>query len=97
MTLYDFYGDPELVRENYPLMHDWLEWSVRQDEEHGGARLWNFGFHFGDWLAQDGVTPQSMKDGTLTVRFEVPFGCTADPVLPRLQPADGTSRNEAAV
>ena len=64
MTLYDFYGDQELVRENYPLMHDWLEWIVRQDEEHGGHRLWNFGFHFGDWLAQDGVTPQSMKGGT---------------------------------
>ncbi len=64
MTLYDFYGDLEALRESYPLMHDWLEWILRQDEEHGGKRLWNFGFHFGDWLAQDGVTPQSMKGGT---------------------------------
>ena len=46
------------------MMRDWLEWIRRQDNEHGGARLWNFGFHFGDWLAQDGVTPQSMKGGT---------------------------------
>ncbi len=64
MTLYDYYGDLEALRENYPLMRDWLEWILRQDEEHGGKRLWNFGFHFGDWLAQDGVTPQSMKGGT---------------------------------
>jgi alpha-L-rhamnosidase len=45
-------------------MRDWLEWIVRGDDEHGGHRLWNFGFHFGDWLAQDGVTEQSMKGGT---------------------------------
>ena len=64
VTLYDFYGDLDALREAYPLMHDWLEWIVKQDEEHGGHRLWNFGFHFGDWLAQDGVTPQSMKGGT---------------------------------
>ena len=64
MTLYDFYGDLTALREAYPLMRDWLEWIVRQDEERGGCRLWNFGFHFGDWLAQDGVTAQSMKGGT---------------------------------
>ena len=64
MTLFDYYGDAEALREAYPLMRDWLDWIVRQDEAHGGRRLWNFGFHFGDWLAQDGVTAQSMKGGT---------------------------------
>ena len=64
MTLFDCYADREALAEQYPLMRDWLEWILRQDEEHGGRRLWNFGFHFGDWLAQDGVTPQSMKGGT---------------------------------
>ena len=64
MTLYDAYGDLNALKENYPLMRDWLEWIIRQDEASGGHRLWNFGFHFGDWLAQDGVTPQSMKGGT---------------------------------
>ena len=64
MTMYDYYGDPADLAEQYPLMRDWVEWIYRQDEEHGGNRLWNFGFHFGDWLAQDGVTPQSMKGGT---------------------------------
>ena len=64
LTLFDAYGDLTALAEYYPLMKDWLEWIVRQDDEHGGKRLWNFGFHFGDWLAQDGVTPQSMKGGT---------------------------------
>ena len=64
ITLFDCYGDRQALAEQYPLMHDWLEWIIRQDEEHGGKHLWNFGFHFGDWLAQDGVTPQSMKGGT---------------------------------
>ena len=64
MTLYDTYGDLEALRENYPLMRGWLEWILRQDDAQGGGRLWNFGFHFGDWLAQDGVTAQSMKGGT---------------------------------
>ena len=64
MTLYDFYGNRADLEAQYPMMRDWLEWIRRQDDEHGGARLWNFGFHFGDWLAQDGVTPQSMKGGT---------------------------------
>ncbi len=64
LTVYDAYGDWQALEESYPLMRDWLEWILRQDEEYGGGRLWNFGFHFGDWLAQDGVTPQSMKGGT---------------------------------
>jgi len=64
MTLFDCYADRQALGEQYPLMHDWLEWIIRQDEEHGARRLWDFGFHFGDWLAQDGVTPQSMKGGT---------------------------------
>ena len=64
MTLYTYYGDRGELAAQYPMMRDWVEWVFRQDEEHGRPRLWNFGFHFGDWLAQDGVTPQSMKGGT---------------------------------
>ena len=64
MTLFDVYADRLALDEQYPLMRDWLEWIIRQDAEHGAKHLWNFGFHFGDWLAQDGVTPQSMKGGT---------------------------------
>ncbi len=64
MTLYDYYGDKEELADYYPLMKDWVEFIIRGDKEHGEHHLWNFGFHFGDWLAQDGITPQSMKGGT---------------------------------
>ena len=64
MTLYQYYGDKDELEVNYPMMKEWVEWIIAQDKEHGEQHLWNFGFHFGDWLAQDGVTPQSMKGGT---------------------------------
>lgn len=64
MTLYEYYGDQEELALHYPMMKDWVDYIIRQDKEHGEGHLWNFGFHFGDWLAQDGVTPQSMKGGT---------------------------------
>ena len=64
MTLYEYYADVDDLRANYPLMKDWVDHIIREDEEHGDNGLWNFGFHFGDWLAQDGISPQSMKGGT---------------------------------
>ncbi len=64
MALYEYYGDEDDLRANYPLMKDWVDHIIHEDEEHGDSGLWNFGFHFGDWLAQDGISPQSMKGGT---------------------------------
>lgn len=64
MVLYEYYGDKDALATQYPLMQDWVEYIIAQDKEHQEGNLWNFGFHFGDWLAQDGVTPQSMKGGT---------------------------------
>lgn len=64
MELYRHYGDKEELSFHYPLMKEWVDAIIRQDKEHGEQHLWNFGFHFGDWLAQDGVTSQSMKGGT---------------------------------
>ena len=63
-VLYETYGDVQDLKDNYPLMKDWVRWIISQDKAHGEKFLWNFGFHFGDWLAQDGVTSQSMKGGT---------------------------------
>lgn len=64
MTLYEHYGDKDALAEYYPMMKDWVDWIIRQEKKNGGNHLWNFGFHFGDWLAQDGVTSQSFKGGT---------------------------------
>lgn len=48
--LYRAYGDPEVIRRNFPLMRGWIEYMRSAgDEEY----LWTGGNHFGDWLATD--------------------------------------------
>ncbi len=64
MMLYEYYGDRELLREQYPLMKDWVEYIHSEDCKRGEKNLWDFGFHLGDWLALDGVTPTSMLGAT---------------------------------
>lgn len=64
MVMYQHYGDVDELENHYPMMKAWVDYIIRQEKEQGEPNLWNFGFHFGDWLAQDGVTDQSMKGGT---------------------------------
>ncbi len=64
-TLYQMYGDEQILADNYLLMKDWVDYIDRQDSLRGDRQyLYNFGFHFGDWLAMDGSTENSMKGGT---------------------------------
>ncbi|GAA2211749.1 glycoside hydrolase family 78 protein [Nonomuraea monospora] len=46
-TLYERYGDPEVLREQYPSMRAWVE---RLDAFAGEDGLWTGRFQFGDWL-----------------------------------------------
>lgn len=62
--LYEFYGDQNLLTKSYPLMKDYVDYVHRIDEETGSTRLYQTGFHFGDWLAQDGMSEQSLKGAT---------------------------------
>lgn len=62
--LYEYYGDKSILASNYPMMKEWVDWVTREDEKRGTNHLWNFGFHFGDWLALDGATDQSMLGRT---------------------------------
>ena len=57
--LYEYYGDQSALKVNYSMMKEWVDSIVREDEKRGVQYLWNFGFHFGDWLALDGATEQS--------------------------------------
>lgn len=57
--LYEYYGDKEALRLNYPLMKDWADCLRREDIAHGDHYLYDWGFQFGDWLALDGATEQS--------------------------------------
>lgn len=64
-TLYTYYGDLEEMKYCYPMMKDWVDYIDRQDGLRGERQyLYNFGFHFGDWLALDGPTPTSFKGST---------------------------------
>jgi len=62
--LYDYYGSKELLASYYPLMRDWVDYVYRLDCARGKKNLYDFGFQFGDWLALDGATEQSMLGGT---------------------------------
>lgn len=65
-ALYDIFGSKRVLDGHYPLMKDWVDWIARKDREReGGPKyLFDFAFTFGDWLAMDGMTPQSVKGGT---------------------------------
>lgn len=64
MTLYEIYGDRDKLAEYYPMMKDWVDNITSRSKENGDHHLFDFGMHFGDWLAMDGVTEQSFKGGT---------------------------------
>lgn len=65
-NLWNSYGSVSELKENYPMMKDWVEWIRRQDErpDHARPHLYDFGFSFGDWLALDGPMPSSFKGRT---------------------------------
>ncbi|WNS46039.1 family 78 glycoside hydrolase catalytic domain [Paenibacillus sp. MMS20-IR301] len=64
MVLYRHYGDRELLEQHFPMMKDWADYITGEDKQRGQRYLYNFGAQIGDWLAQDGRSPQSFKGGT---------------------------------
>ena len=49
-TLYLYYGDRQVLEEQYISMKRWVEYIKRQGDD---PYLWNTGEHFGDWVALD--------------------------------------------
>lgn len=63
-VLYQYYGDCEILKENYQAMEKWVEYQryTAENENPEGLEvisnehkehlkyIWNTGFHFGDWL-----------------------------------------------
>lgn len=64
MVVYEHYGNVETLRENYPMMKDWVDKITKEDKARGQKYLYDFGNQLGDWLALDGRTEQSMEGGT---------------------------------
>ena len=63
-NVYMFYGDRELLRENWPMMKDYVEYLIALDKKEGFTHTVFTTFTFGDWVAQDGLTSQSVFGGT---------------------------------
>lgn len=49
-TMYQVYGDKQILEEQYPSMKTWVDFVRRQCGENG---LWQTGFQYGDWLGLD--------------------------------------------
>lgn len=47
-------GDKGILRRQFDSMRMWVDYIKRQDDKYGAKRLWQTGFHYGDWLALDG-------------------------------------------
>lgn len=65
-TLWNFYGNQSDIVQLYPLMKDWVDYIAREMQTHyrKSYGIWDFTFHFGDWLALDGPNEQSVKGAT---------------------------------
>ena len=45
-------------------MERYVDALIAKDDANGGGRLYNFGFHLGDWLSQDGVNSSALRGAT---------------------------------
>ncbi len=72
-NVYYAYGDKVLLSENYPMMKDYVQTLIVRDAADGGTHIIRSGFTFGDWLAQDGISEQSMIGGTEDVFIKTAY------------------------
>jgi alpha-L-rhamnosidase len=63
-NLYEFFGDIDILNQQFESMRAWVDYIKAIDESSGGDRLWKDGLHFGDWLALDASDPASRTGGT---------------------------------
>ncbi|MFB8624202.1 alpha-L-rhamnosidase [Enterococcus casseliflavus] len=59
--LYRYYGEPQILKQQFSSMQAWVEHIGRKTHING---LWDKQFQFGDWLALDGDDPASPIGGT---------------------------------
>lgn len=63
-SVYKFYGDKHILEQSFPQMQRYVDTIIANDDENGGNRLYNFGFHLGDWLSQDGIGENALRGAT---------------------------------
>ena len=59
-TLYEAYGDLEVLRRQYPSMKAWVDWCASRRDADG---TWTGDWHFGDWL-DPGAPPDEPQNAT---------------------------------
>lgn len=103
-NLYEFYGDIDILDQQFDSMRAWVDYIKDIDESSGGERLWTEGFHFGDWLALDTSDPTSRRGGTPHDFIASAFYCysarlvaKAANVLGKAEQADAYERLSAEV
>lgn len=67
---YLHFGDKAILQQQLESMKEWVDWIRRKDD---GSRLWNTGFHYGDWLALDGPSEYNPMGGTPTALIATAF------------------------
>lgn len=63
-NMYVYFGDKDILETQYVSMKAWVDYIKGVDEAHGGKRLWQQDFHFGDWLSLDNDDPVTRFGGT---------------------------------
>lgn len=53
-NMYQNYGDPAIIKQNYSAMKSWVDWVTSQTTT---KNFWTGTFQFGDWIALDGENP----------------------------------------
>lgn len=53
-NVYLHFGDKGILEQQYDSMKAWVDYMKQEDDKYGAKRLWQSGFHYGDWLALDG-------------------------------------------
>ncbi len=64
-TLYEMYGDLNIIQSNYELMKDWVDYVDKKDSEREKKHfLHDFGFQYGDYVALDSYSFDNNKGAT---------------------------------
>lgn len=94
-TTYLFYGDESLLKKQYPVMKEWVDFIKRQDDKDGGTRLWKTGFHLADWLALDNPDKNSPMGGTDMYFIASAYYCYSASLTAKAAKAIGNEKDAA--
>ena len=79
-TMYVYYGDKALLEKQYPSMKAWVD-TMRKADTLGVDRY--YGYHLGDWLAQDTKDPDNLYGLTPTDLIATAFYALSADIVAR--------------